>query len=73
MKHFFSFVSALILFICLSVSQVVATTFSVINENDSGNGSLRQAIIDANTNPGDDTITFDIPGSASSHTTTAEI
>ena len=32
------------------------------NTNDSGPGSLRQAILNANANPGLDTITFDIPG-----------
>jgi hypothetical protein len=37
-------------------------SFVVINTNNSGAGSLRQAIIDANTNPGTDTITFNIPG-----------
>src|SRR6185503_18088522 len=37
-----------------------AATFTVINTNDSGAGSLRQAIIDANTNPGLDTISFNI-------------
>jgi hypothetical protein len=36
--------------------------FSVTNTNDSGAGSLRQAIVDANQNPGVDTITFGIPG-----------
>ena len=41
----------------------VAATFTVINTNDSGAGSLRQAILDANGNPGGDTIVFDIPGS----------
>src|SRR5688572_2063382 len=40
-----------------------AATFTVMNTNDSGAGSLRQAIIDANTNPGFDTIDFLIPGS----------
>jgi hypothetical protein len=39
-----------------------AATFSVTNTNDSGAGSLRQAILDANANPGLDTIAFDIPG-----------
>src|ERR1044072_2585651 len=34
----------------------------VVNTNDNGMGSLRQAIIDANASPGPDTITFDIPG-----------
>jgi hypothetical protein len=40
-----------------------AATFTVINTNDSGAGSLRQAILDANANPGADTIAFAIPGS----------
>ena len=37
----------------------------VTNINDSGAGSLRQAILDANVNPGEDIITFDIPGALS--------
>jgi hypothetical protein len=40
-----------------------AATFTVVNTSDSGAGSLRQAILDANANPGLDTIAFDIPGS----------
>lgn len=48
------------------------TTFVVTNTNDSGTGSLRQAILDSNGSPGTDTITFQIgsgvqtitPGSA---------
>ena len=39
-----------------------ALTFTVTNTNDSGPGSLRQAIGDANTNPGADLIRFDLPG-----------
>jgi hypothetical protein len=46
-----------------------AATFTVTNTNDSGAGSLRQAILDANANPGLDTIVFDIPG-AGVHTIT---
>ncbi len=50
-----------------SVITVAATipqaTYSVINTNDSGAGSLRQAIVNANINPDLDTITFSIPGS----------
>ncbi len=41
-----------------------ATIFTVTNTSDSGAGSLRQAITDANGGgPGPHTITFDIPGS----------
>jgi hypothetical protein len=42
---------------------VAGATFTVTNVNDSGAGSLRQAILDANGNPGADTIAFNIPGS----------
>ncbi len=43
---------------------VTAATFTVINTNDSGAGSLRQAITDANgAGAGPHTIAFDIPGS----------
>ncbi len=48
---------------------VAAATFTVTNTGDSGAGSLRQAITDANTNAGPDTIAFDIPGSGG-HTIT---
>ncbi|MDQ3707353.1 MAG: S-layer homology domain-containing protein [Chloroflexota bacterium] len=40
-----------------------ATTFTVTNTQDSGTGSLRQAILNANANPGADTINFNIPSS----------
>ena len=40
-----------------------ATTYTVTNTNDTGAGSLRQAILDANANPGADTIAFAIPSS----------
>lgn len=36
---------------------------TVINTNDSGTGSLRQQLLDANGNAGADTIAFNIPGS----------
>jgi len=39
-----------------------ATTYTVINSNDSGAGSLRQALLDANAHAGADTIGFAIPG-----------
>lgn len=41
---------------------VNAATFTVINTNDSGAGSFRQAILDANANVGADVIVFTIPG-----------
>ncbi len=37
-------------------------TYTVTNTNDSGAGSLRQAILDANANAGADTIVFNITG-----------
>ena len=46
-----------------------ANTYTVTNTVDSGAGSLRQAIQDANANPGLDTIAFSIPG-AGVHTIT---
>jgi len=39
-----------------------AATFTVTNTNDSGAGSLRQAILDANAAPGADTVRFAVPG-----------
>jgi len=38
------------------------TTFAVLNLDDSGAGSLRQAILDANTTVGQDIINFDVAG-----------
>ncbi|HEY3134667.1 MAG TPA: HYR domain-containing protein [Blastocatellia bacterium] len=53
----------------LVVKTTAAMTFTVTNTNDSGPGSLRQAILDANAHPGLDMITFSIPG-AEVHTIT---
>jgi len=39
-----------------------AVEFTVVNTNNAGTGSLRQAILDANTTPGADRIVFNIPG-----------
>ncbi len=41
-----------------------AAIFLVINKNDSGAGSFRQAVLDANATPGPDTVAFDIGGAA---------
>jgi predicted outer membrane repeat protein len=50
--------------VCLSfaVASASAATFTVTNTNDSGAGSLRQAVIDANTAAGADTINFSVTG-----------
>ena len=45
-----------------AASATQAATFAVTTTADSGKGSLRQAILDANASPGADTITFGIPG-----------
>jgi parallel beta-helix repeat protein len=42
--------------------RTVPSTFLVTNVNDSGPGSLRQAILQANSQPGQDTIRFNIAG-----------
>ena len=54
----------LALLLLLAASSLAGATFTVTNTNDSGAGSLRQAILDANANPGDDTIEFNVSGSA---------
>ena len=60
MKRLLVFSTALT---ALSFYSVLASTFTVINTNDSGAGSLRQAILDANAHLGADMIVFNIPGS----------
>ena len=50
------------LFLAVSAA-ASATTYTVTSTADSGAGSLRQAITDANANPGADTIAFGIVGS----------
>jgi len=53
----------LALLAALIAAPLSAATHTVINANDAGPGSLRQAILDANANPGADSIVFAIPGS----------
>jgi len=46
----------------LPLKPAFASTFTVTNTNDSGAGSLRQAVVEANVNPGADLIEFNISG-----------
>lgn len=63
MRSLFSLLAVLII-VFVSIQETVAqVTFTVTNTNDTGAGSLRQAIAEANANPGADAIHFNIPGS----------
>ena len=61
--------SALFVLFALLAATASAATFTVTNTNDTGAGSFRQALLDANAAAGPDTITFNIPG-AGVHTIT---
>ncbi|MEX0879791.1 MAG: right-handed parallel beta-helix repeat-containing protein [Thermoanaerobaculia bacterium] len=50
------------LVLAAAAAQAPAATFTVTNVNDSGAGSLRQAILDSNGTFGNDDIAFSIPG-----------
>jgi hypothetical protein len=52
----------LLALLLLCVTDCTAATLVVTNNADSGAGSLRQAITDANITPGTNFITFNIPG-----------
>ena len=54
---------ACLVFLLLSPWLTQSAIISVVTTSDSGAGSLRQAILDANATNGLDTITFQIPGS----------
>src|SRR5437868_1061746 len=58
-------------FAALVVSAVMAksATFVVTNAASSGTGSIRDAITQANSNPGPDVISFNLPGAAQIHLT----
>ena len=49
--------------LALFTGSLSATTFTVVNSDDAGAGSLRQAILDANAAAGADTVAFNIVGS----------
>src|SRR5690242_15700472 len=54
---------ALAAVLLLAAASAAANTYTITSTADSGAGSLRQAILDANANPGADTIAFNIVGS----------
>ena len=62
-KHLLKLTFLISIFICLFLTsaQLRADTFTVTNTNDSGAGSLRQAIADANASATHDEIVFDPP------------
>ena len=62
-KHYPARIHMLLASAALALSPAYAATFSVTTTADSGKGSLRQALLDANATPGADTIAFAIPGS----------
>lgn len=62
-KNYFLGFLQLILGLAILSSAANAATYVVTNTTNSGLGSLRQAILNANANPGADFITFNIPGS----------
>lgn len=60
--YFMQKIFTFLFFYILLLSQLTtAATYTVLNCNDSGAGSLRQAVIDANAAPGADNIYFNIP------------
>ncbi len=67
MHNFIAPFALIVALVTTSVSGLAASprfdaTFLVMNENDSGSGSLRQAILDANALAGPDTIAFALTG-----------
>ncbi|HVE58033.1 MAG TPA: FG-GAP-like repeat-containing protein [Pyrinomonadaceae bacterium] len=61
MKYLRITIAALTLIFCLAiVEKNYAATLTVTNTNDSGAGSLRQAVLDSNVNNQNDTIVFDM-------------
>lgn len=50
-----------VLLVCVCCAGLDAAVFTVTNTNDSGAGSLRQAVADANALAGNDTVSFTLP------------
>lgn len=59
---YFTILKLWALAVALYATQLPAAIFIVSNTNNAGAGSLRQAILDANANPGFDTIVFTVAG-----------
>ena len=69
-----SLAASVVIAAVMLASPAWAATYTVNNTNDAGAGSLRQAIIDADTNTGvADTIDFDLGSSATITLTSAEL
>jgi hypothetical protein len=66
-------VATALFFVLLAPRPAHAADFIVTNTNNSGTGSLRQAIIDANDASTDDTIKFDIPSTDSNCNATSDV
>lgn len=60
--HLGTFLAIAVISACMNVQPTYAATYTVTNTNDSGAGSLRQAILDANAVAGAHTIAFAITG-----------
>ncbi|MES2647629.1 MAG: T9SS type A sorting domain-containing protein [Bacteroidota bacterium] len=61
-KSITGFLQLLAVILLCGMQQSYAAVFTVINNNDAGAGSLRQAVIDANASAGADIINFNITG-----------
>jgi len=61
-RHMLARICVSVMLVCMSTLVASAATYVVTSVNNSGAGSLRQAILDANANPGADLINFNIPG-----------
>lgn len=67
MRHFYVAIKSIFAVVLVLIAEgfstnVNAATYTVLNTNDAGTGSLRQAILNANANAGADVINFNIPG-----------
>ena len=68
-----SLLACAVLAACVLAASAQAATFTVTNTNDSGAGSLRQAVLDTNAAASADTIAFAIPGTGPHTITLASI